>query len=271
MMISCRCTGSWYRVGGDSLELMNVHQAALEGFGVGASAYERGRPGYPQDAVDWIVERLAIAAGSTVIDLGAGTGKFTRMLRDSGAAIYAVEPSAGMREQLKRLVPEATILDAAAEAIPLPAGTADAVTAAQSFHWFATDRVLAELQRVLRQGAGLALLWNRRDMNDPLQLRLEEVVAPYRGRTPAHENDRWKDAMRTTSRFEPIGQRDFTYEQALDRGGLVDRVLSISFMAALDRPAQQAVARQVESIAGVGTEIRLPYRTEVYLYRRVGA
>jgi ubiquinone/menaquinone biosynthesis C-methylase UbiE len=261
-------TGSSYRVESDTLHLVSVPEIAIEGFSRGASAYERGRPGYPKEAVDWICERLQIGGSSTVVDLGAGTGKFTRMIAPRGVRLYALEPSAGMREELKKAVPQATVLDATAQAIPLPDGFVDAVTAAQSFHWFATERVLTELHRVIRQDGGLALLWNRRDMHNPLQLALENVIARYRGRTPAHENDRWMDAMRATSRFSPIGERQFSYDQTLDRGGLVDRVLSISFIAALDQPERDAVAGEVESEAGAATEFRLPYRTEVYLFRR---
>jgi ubiquinone/menaquinone biosynthesis C-methylase UbiE len=267
-MITIRCTGSSYRVETYRLHLVGVFKTALEGFGRGASAYERGRPGYPKAAVDWICERLQIGPENTVVDLGAGTGKFTRLLEPSGAKLYAVEPSAGMREQLEIAVPSATVLDASAEAIPLAAGVVDAVTAAQSFHWFATDRVLAELQRVLRPGGGLALVWNRRDMKDPLQLRLEKIIARYRAATPAHENDRWKDIMRSTTRFSPIGQREFGYEQLLDRGGLVDRVLSISFMAALPERSRDAIAREVKVAAGDASQFRLPYLTEAYLFRR---
>lgn len=251
--------------------MVSSDQTAIEGFNRGASAYERGRPGYPKEAVDWIVERLQIGQTSTVVDVGAGTGKFARLLAPTGARLYAVEPSPGMREQLQKAVPKATVLDATAQAIPLPDGFADAITAAQSFHWFATERVLAELQRVLRPEGGLALIWNRRDLSDPLQLALEKVIGHYRGRTPAHENDRWMDAMRATARFSPIGQRDFDYEQVLDRAGLVDRVLSISFIAALDSPAKDVVAEQIESVAGAVNEFRLPYRTQAYLFRRVEA
>lgn len=247
---------------------MGVHESAIEGFSRGASAYERGRPGYPKDAVDWICERLDIGPSSTLVDLGAGTGKFSRLLVPLAARLYAVEPSAGMREELKKAVPEATVLDATAQAIPLPDGSVDAVTAAQAFHWFATERVLTELHRLLRPQGGLALIWNRRDMADPLQLALEGVVARYRGGTPAHENDRWMDAMSATNKFSPAGRRQFNYLQSLDRAGLVDRLLSISFIAALDQSERNAVQGAIESTAGARAEFRLPYRTEVFLFRR---
>jgi len=74
--------------------------------------------------------------------------------------------------------------------------------------------------------------------------------------------------MDQTILFTPIGTRQFTYEQALDRAGLVDRVLSISFMATLDGSQRQAVAAEVEVVAGAEAHFRLRYRTEVYLFRR---
>ena len=247
---------------------MGIHETALTGFGRGAPAYERGRPGYPAEAVDWMTERLGIGASSTVVDLGAGTGKFTRALVASGARLYAVEPSPEMREQLRGAVPAATVLNATAEAIPLPDGSVDAVTAAQAFHWFATERVLGELQRLLRDGGGLGLIWNRRDMSDAIQQALESIVARHRAGTPGHESDRWMDTMNATRRFSPMGERQFSYEQSLDRAGLRDRVLSISFIAMLDDAGRRAVAEEVDAVAAGETGFRLPYRTEVYLFRR---
>ncbi|MEO6796611.1 MAG: class I SAM-dependent methyltransferase [Candidatus Dormibacter sp.] len=247
---------------------MGIHEAALNGFGRGAPAYERGRPSYPAEAVGWMTERLGIGAMSTVVDLGAGTGKFTRALVASGARVYGVEPSPEMREQLRGAVPAATVLNATAEAIPLPDGSVDAVTAAQAFHWFATERVLGELQRLLRDGGGLGLIWNRRDMSDPIQQALESIVAQHRAGAFGHESDRWMDTMKATRRFSPIGERQFSYEQSLDRAGLRDRVLSISFIAMLDDAGRRAVAEEVDAVVAGETAFRLPYRTEVYLFRR---
>src|SRR5216117_1930666 len=76
---------------------MSVNWTAAEGFGRAAAAYERGRPGYPQAAIDWMVDQLGITPISTVVDLGAGTGKFSRMMRSTGARVIAIEPVAAMR------------------------------------------------------------------------------------------------------------------------------------------------------------------------------
>src|SRR5207237_1091292 len=97
---------------------MGVHRRAAEGFGRAAAAYERGRPGYPQAAIDWMVERLRITPAATVVDLGAGTGKFSRMMHAAGARVIAIEPVAAMRAELASAVPGVAVLDGTAEAIP---------------------------------------------------------------------------------------------------------------------------------------------------------
>jgi SAM-dependent methyltransferase len=106
-------------------------QRQASSFGAAADAYERGRPPYPPEAIGWLLPEGV----SRVLDLGAGTGKLTRQLRGRGLDVVAVEPSAGMREQLARAVPDVTVLAGTAEDIPLPDGSVDAVLVAQAWHW----------------------------------------------------------------------------------------------------------------------------------------
>ncbi len=128
---------------------MRIDDAA-EGVGRAADAYERGRPAYPVPAVAWLAEALGVAPGTVVVDLGAGTGKLTRMLAAYGATLVAVEPVAAMRAKLAASMPGMRALEGTAESMPLPDGSADAVTVGQAFHWFDGERALAEIHRVLR-------------------------------------------------------------------------------------------------------------------------
>lgn len=247
---------------------MGVHQAAVEGFGRAAAAYEPSRPNYPEAAVDWLVSSLGIRQGTTVIDLGAGTGKFTRMLRPTGARLIAVEPVPAMRDELDRAVPGVEVLDGAAEAIPCADASADAITAAQAFHWFAGEPALAEMHRVLRRRGGLGLVWNRRDQGDGFQSGLDAVIHRHRGRAPAHEADGWHEIIRSSPLFRPAGQRQFRHEQVVDADGLVDRVLSISFIAMLTDRDRASVAEEIRGLAQGRAQIVLPYHTDVLLFRR---
>jgi SAM-dependent methyltransferase len=129
-------------------------------FGDAAELYDRARPGYPEDLLDVLAGRTGLGPGTAVLDLGAGTGKLTRQLVARGAAVTAVEPSPGMRDQLVAAVPGVLVLDGTAEDVPVPDSAVDVVAVAQAFHWFRTGAALDEILRVGRPGSWLALLWN---------------------------------------------------------------------------------------------------------------
>lgn len=248
---------------------MAVHPRAALGFGRAADAYERARPDYPPAALAWLRERLALGPGRTVVDLAAGTGKLTRMLLPTGARVIAVEPVAEMGAALARAVPAAEIVEGTAESMPLPPGAADAVTVAQAFHWFSTAEALAEIHRVLQPDGRLALVWNRRDLDDPLQHALNQMITRHRGDVPSHRSGRWKSALTTTELFGPLEEHLVPHHQELDRSRLVDRVMSTSVMAALPDPERGAAIADIEALAAQQTEpIRMSYTTEIYLYGR---
>src|SRR5947207_10920282 len=246
---------------------MSVNRTAAEGFGRAAAAYERGRPDYPQAAIGWMVDQLGITPVSTVVDLGAGTGKFSRMMRSTGARVIAIEPVAAMRIELTRAAPDVEVLDGTAEAISCADASVDVVTAAQAFHWFAGPAALNEIHRVLRPGGGLGLIWNRRDKRDPMQAAIDAIIRPYRAEAPTHERDPWRGPMMVSALFRPAGERQFSHEQTVDIEGLVDRVLSISFIATLPEDERATVRDRVRALVDQ-TPITLPYLTDVFLFRR---
>ncbi|MFZ4373734.1 MAG: class I SAM-dependent methyltransferase [Mycobacterium sp.] len=138
------------------------HERSLS-FGSQAAAYERGRPSYPPEAVDWLLAPTDDWDAHDVLDLGAGTGKLTTRLVERGLRVIGVDPIAEMLDMLRSALPDTPALLGSAEQIPLPDNAVDAVLVAQAWHWFDPERAVAEIARVLRPGGRLGVLWNTRD------------------------------------------------------------------------------------------------------------
>jgi SAM-dependent methyltransferase len=246
--------------------LSRVHPTAALGFASAAEVYERARPSYPHEAVDWLVAETVLGPGKTVVDLGAGTGKLTRLLVPTGARVVAVEPIAEMRAHIAG----AELLDGTAEELPLQDGSVDLVTAAQAFHWFDHERALPEIHRVLRNGGSLALVWNMRDLDDPVQRGVEDLLRPLREEAPAQLLGAWREPLERSPLFGPGVRREFRYEQRFTADDLCDRVASTSFVAAMSPLDREELLVRVRALThGLAEPFPFPYKTEVEIVPRM--
>ncbi|KAM6539371.1 hypothetical protein FALCPG4_001178 [Fusarium falciforme] len=149
-----------------------VNDVATKGFN-DAQSYDTHRPSYPPESVSSLLGHLGLEgkSGSKVLDLAAGTGKFTELLaaRPEGYEIVAVEPLDSMRDNLAaKKLPNVDVRGGtAAEMKDVEDGWADGCIVAQAFHWFAKEEALQEIHRVLKPGAKLGLIWNAEDYNRP--------------------------------------------------------------------------------------------------------
>jgi SAM-dependent methyltransferase len=243
--------------------MSRVHSVASEGYAAAADAYVRARPGYPAAAVDWL---LAETGSGTVVEVGAGTGKFTVELVERGVGVVAVEPVAEMRE---RLPVEA--IDAVAEELPFADASVARIVASQSLHWVDVDRAFSEFDRVLASGGAVGLVWNFRDVDVPWQRELDSLLAELRGAAPHSRDGRWQRAV-ATSAFVIAAHREWRWEVQTDIGGVIDRVRSVSYVAALPPRQQRTVDERVRQIIerhGLSDDaIAFPYVTEAYVLRR---
>ena len=240
-----------------------------------AHEYERGRPEYSSQPVDWAWQELELTDSSQVLDLAAGTGKLSRLLVQRTSHLVAVDPLAGMREVLAEQVPGATVLHGMAEEIPLDDGSMDAVFVAEAFHWFDGDRALREIDRVLGSGGGLVLLfghsdWEQLPWNGEFLSRLESVDRPDVRPENRPWTGLWKDAFARTDRFGPLRKRGFSQQIPLDVDALVALVRSWSFVAAMpDADRDELLADAARIIRSYGVEqFDLPSTTDVYLTTR---
>jgi SAM-dependent methyltransferase len=254
-----------------------INEVAARGFERAGPEYERGRPGYPPEAIELLSTELQLGPARTVVDLAAGTGKLTRALSATGARIVAVEPVAGMREQLLTAVPGVQVLDGTAEAIPLADASADAVLVAQAFHWFDARAAAAEIHRVLSAGGGLGILWNSWNESYPWVARMQEVIHSYAGDTPRHDTSRWREQLAATGLFTTLREATFPYVVSGDRAALLARVASVSYISALEDAERGHVIAAVRAIVSTdpltreGGELQMPYTTHVAWARALPA
>jgi SAM-dependent methyltransferase len=247
---------------------LDIHPSAAVGFG-DATDYEAGRPDYPAAAIAQLMNVLKVDSESSLLDLGAGTGKFTSRLVGFGAKLIAVDPVAGMRKVFAEKFPAIPVLEGTAESIPLPDGSVDAVVVAQAFHWFDGKRALPEIARVLKPGGGLGLVWNARDESIPWIAALTKIIAPYEAGSPRYHTGEWRIAFEENSPFTPLQTRTFSHRHVGDEDMILKRILSISFIAALPPSAKADVAEKVRAVVRTvpplaGAQYEMPYRTDVF-------
>jgi SAM-dependent methyltransferase len=252
---------------------MSIHPAAANGFERAPEAYERGRPDYPSAAIDYLCDAFAVTPSCTVVDLGAGTGKFTQRIANR-ARVIAVEPVEAMRAELSARHLPVEILTGTAEAIPLAARSASAVVCAQAFHWFNGAAALSEIHRVLAPGGKLGLIWNVRDESVAWVARLTGLIDRYEGDVPRYRTGAWRSAFNATALFTPLASVAFDHVHRGARDMVLDRVLSISFIAALSSEEKNEIRTDVLNLLDTDPELKgraeiaFPYRCEVFWCER---
>jgi SAM-dependent methyltransferase len=247
-----------------------IHHAAAHGFAANAGGYARGRPDYPAALDRWLCDAVHLASGRSVVDLGAGTGKFTPRLLATGAQVIAIEPVDAMRDRLATGFPQVDARAGSAEALPLEDASVDAVACAQAFHWFANAIAMTELARVVRPGGVLALIWNVRDESVPWVRRITDLITPYEGDAPRYHRGDWRRVFPAAG-FGPLVEARFPHAHVgSPEVVIVERFLSVSFIAALHDSERVQVAQRLRqliadepSLAGE-EEISFPYETVVY-------
>lgn len=247
-----------------------IHRSAAAGYAAQADTYVSGRPDYPPALDGWLRDDLRLGPGRTVLDLGAGTGKFTPRLSATGARVVAVEPVPEMLARLAARNPDVAAHPGHAEAIPLADGSVDAVVCAQSFHWFSTPAALAEIRRVLRPGGTLGLVWNVRDESVPWVAALTRIVDAYEDDTPRYRTQNWR-AVFPGPGFGPLHERRLPHRHVgPSENVIVGRALSVSFIAALPPGEQAAVAAEIRGLIAATPDlaghdsVAYPYETVAF-------
>ncbi|ENV00143.1 class I SAM-dependent methyltransferase [Acinetobacter variabilis] len=253
----------------------SLHPAAQQGFSTAAELYQQVRPDYPADLSPWLAETLSLPVDADLVDLGTGTGKFIPYLLPLSSHITAIDPVPEMLAQLKLAHPDIHTLEGMSHQLPLPDHSVNAVFCAQSFHWFSNLETLKELDRVLEPQGFLVLVWNQRDITVDWVKALADYIAPLEGDTPRYHSGAWRKVFEEQNLFQPYAEtqmRQLQYgpvEQVVSK-----RLLSTSFIAALQKEQQQQLKQQFEKIIknytdkGAEDMINFPYITYVYVFKK---
>ncbi|KAK6527600.1 hypothetical protein TWF694_004584 [Orbilia ellipsospora] len=300
----------------------NVHPLASSAFSTSGESglYDRARPSYPPEALSHIFTALHCSSstksntndtGINIIELGAGTGIFSRLLLSppqdipkppSISKFLAVEPAVGMRQgfttSLQKLnIPVGStgvtgtevvqVVNGSFTDIPVPEAWADAIIIAQAFHWSHPnyESTLSSFARVLRPHAPLILLWNLEDRSlpeiHPWVPKIRDAYEAHEVGTPQYRHMWWKKIFELPE-FEQFFDKEYQFEEVkrvlpTTVDGVVERVLSKSYITALSANDKQAVEEKVRDVVenekkvwideGKGV-FEYPYATDLYVIRR---
>lgn len=237
--------------------------------------YIKYRPGYPQEAIDFLQKQFGLTSLSVVADVGSGTGIFTKLLLNKVYRVYAVEPNEPMRQAAEedlKSYPSFISIPGSAEHTNLATGSIDLITSATAFHWFNLEETKKEFQRILKPAGAVALLWNMRMPDaDNFAKAYTNLLDNYATDHTAVK-DKTTNGLRLNDFFDSNGYQTtkFINHQEFDLQGLIGRALSSSFVPLPDTPEGKIFFEKLKAIFEehqVNGKVNFHYDTTVYTGR----
>ena len=238
-----------------------------------ARAYLK-RPDYADDAIDALVARARLARGASVCDVGAGVAHLTLKLLERGLVVVPVEPNDEMRrhgaERTRAQYPGVTWHEGTGEATGQPSACFDLVTFGSSFNVTDRPKALAETVRILKPRGWFACMYNHRDLDDPLQARIEAAIKRH---LPNYGyGSRREDQTPVIDQSGLFGAVQHIEGRVVHRQSLGDCLEAWRSHATLERQAGARFGEVIDSIRAVleayGRDpIEVPYTTRVWLAR----
>ncbi|MHC2998499.1 class I SAM-dependent methyltransferase [Microbacterium sp. HJ5] len=247
---------------------MSSREEMSRSFGAAAGAYESGRPEYPGAAVEWMLEPVRREGRALrVADVGAGTGKLTRAIVESGADVVAIDPDAGMLASLRENVHGVPTFVGTAERMPLPDASVDALLLGQAWHWVDPPVAAAECGRVVRSGGVLGLIWNVRDESDAFVRGLTAIMHPSSAEQMIADG-----GPTVAAPFGPLEKRTWGWTRTMTRNALLDMVASRSYVITAEPGERERVMTEIAALFDGASRqnddglpvVELPYRTEAF-------
>jgi len=243
-----------------------------------APHYEQGRPEYPETAIRTLLTGVEYSPEMQICDLAAGTGKLSKAILafHNNAHIVAIEPSEKMCQEFTRQLPDITIKQASATAIPLPDASVDILLVGTAFHWFCNEQALHEISRVLKPGGKLGLIWNIFDTRVPWVKEIRKLIQNYHSKTtvPSHDSAKWQKVFDTTNKsFSGLHHVTMTYTYQGSLQNITNRILSHGKVSNMADDKREELLQKVQRIAqqqlDAHNNITIPYRVEIYWTKKL--
>ncbi|MES1218979.1 MAG: class I SAM-dependent methyltransferase [Bacteroidota bacterium] len=233
--------------------------------------YVKYRPGYPAEIVTWLQENYNLLPGHLIADIGSGTGISSMLFLKAGYNVLGIEPNKEMREMSVKLLaqyPHFLAIDGTAEATSLRDKSIDAIICGQAFHWFNTQKTKPEFTRVLKKNVILVLIWTERLTDTAFEKEYDQLIIKH-GNDYLKVDHRNINTDQIASFFEPqvCELKIFANEQVFDFDGLKGRLLSSSYMPALNEPGYDNMIIDLCNLFEKYQEndtIKITYDTKVY-------
>jgi SAM-dependent methyltransferase len=249
-------------------EIFNDRERA-ESFGAAAQRYDRLRPGYPAELVDWLTE----AGAGRAVDVGCGTGQLTRRLQDAGWDVIGVEID-------DRMAAVAASHGVAVDVSRFEAwdgvGPFDLITSAQAWHWIDPSVGYAKAHGLLRPGGRLALIWNSYHYDPSVIDVFVDVIGrhapdlldysvPVGVSSPDYEQLDANTIAGLGSLFGPLETVSFDHQRTQSVANWLDEMGTHSPVARLDAQLRSALdAELVDRLTeATGGELLVRYRARV--------
>jgi ubiquinone/menaquinone biosynthesis C-methylase UbiE len=257
-----------------------IHPIAALGFSSTADIYAKARPDYPPEFVQLLIKDLKLDQTSKVLELGAGTGKFTKVLSSLvSSKITAVEPLKEMRQQFKAILPEIEILEGTAEKIPTESQSFDVVFVAQAFHWFHWTEAFKEFHRVLKPTGSLILVCY--DYEHDLEklatrawlLEFRELFLPYESKVPNYQRQKLIAFFKEQALFSTLVLSSYSYTKDITLELLFEQITSYSFIASLPQEEKESVLRASRDILNKYSENKnalfsMPHKIDFFICQK---